>query len=141
MCPQASLIAKLGETFVNSPRGVVSAYLHGSHAEEREHSESDVDIGVLLDYQEYDNRAQRDEARLALAAQLGVALGRNDVDIVILNDAPAPLARHVVLDGVRVFCRDEEADHAFRRDVQLRAADLAPFLDRMRRIKLATLRE
>lgn len=45
----------------------------------------------------------RDEARLALAAQLGVALGRNDVDIVILNDVPAPLARHVVLDGIRVW--------------------------------------
>ena len=81
-------MAKLGETFANSPGGVVSAYLHGSHAEEREHSESDVDI-------------------------------------VILNDAPAPLARHVAVDGIRVFCQDEEADHAFRRDVQLRAADLS----------------
>jgi len=141
MCPQVSLIAKLGEAFAHSPRGVVSAYLHGSHAEDREHSESDVDVGVLLDYEEYGNRALRDEARLAWAGQLAVALGRNDVDIVILNDAPAPLARHVGLDGIRVFCQDEEADHAFRRDAQLRAADLAPFLHRMRRIKLATLRE
>jgi hypothetical protein len=70
-----------------------------------------------------------------------VALGRSDVDIIILNDAPATLARHVVLDGIRAFCQDGETDHAFRRDVQLRAADLAPFLDRMRRIKLETLRE
>ena len=101
MCPQVSLLAKLGETFANSPRGVVSAYLHGSHAEGREHRESDVDVGVLLDYEEYGDRAQRDAARLALATQLGVALGRNDVDIVILNDVPAPLARHVVLDGIR----------------------------------------
>ena len=141
MCAQLSLVLELAEAFANSPRGVVSAYLHGSHAEEREHAESDVDVGVLLDYGAYADRAQRDEARLALTGQLGVALGRNDVDVVILNDAPAPLARHVALDGIRVFCQDEEADHAFRRDVQLRAADLAPFLRRTRRIKLEALRE
>ena len=141
MCTRTSLVAKLAAAFANSPRGVVSAYLHGSYAEGREHGESDVDVGVLLDYAEYSDHTERGDARVTLTGQLGVALGRNDVDVVILNDAPAPLARHVVLDGIRVFCRDEEADHAFRRDVQLRAADLAPFLQRMRRIKLETLRE
>lgn len=141
MCAQSPLVAKLAAAFADSSRGVVSAYLHGSYAEGREHGESDVDVGVLLDYEEYSDRAQRGEARLALTGQLGVALGRNDVGVVILNDAPAPLARHVVLDGIRAFCRNEATDHAFRRDVQLRAADLAPFLQRMRRIKLEALRE
>jgi hypothetical protein len=44
-----------------------------------------------------------------------------------------------VLDGQLLSCADPAAEHAFRRDVQIRAADLAPFLERMRRIKLASL--
>jgi len=134
-------VPELLKAFTSNPRGIVSAYLHGSHAEGREHRDSDVDVAVLLDYEAYGDRERRNEARLRLTGQLGAALGRNDVDVVVLNDAPAPLARHVVLDGIRIFCLDEEADHAFRRDVQLRAADLEPFLSRTRRIKLETLRE
>ncbi len=59
--------------------------------------------------------------------------------MIVLNDAPPELGRHIVTRGKRVFCDDPDADHAFVRDVQLRAADLAPFLRRMRRIKLDSL--
>ena len=38
-----------------------------------------------------------------------------------------------------MYVADPEADHAFCRDVQLRAADLDPFLRRMRLIKLRAL--
>lgn len=38
-----------------------------------------------------------------------------------------------------IFCSDAAADHAFVRDVQLRAADLEPFLRRLRRVKLEAL--
>jgi hypothetical protein len=38
-----------------------------------------------------------------------------------------------------VYRADPGADHAYVRDVQLRAADLEPFLRRMRRIKLDAL--
>jgi hypothetical protein len=41
--------------------------------------------------------------------------------------------------GRRLLCVDAEADHAFVRDVQLRAADLEPFLRRTRRLKLQAL--
>ena len=67
------------------------------------------------------------------------ALHRNAVDVVVLNDAPPGLGRHIVTTGRRVYCRDAEGDHAFVRDVQLRAADLEPFLRRARRIKLDAL--
>jgi hypothetical protein len=42
--------------------------------------------------------------------------------------------------GRRLFCTDPEADHVYVRDVQLRAADLQPWLERMARIKLDALR-
>lgn len=117
---------------------VVSAFLFGSWAEGRAHRESDVDIGVLLKW-ELDKR-ERFEVRLRLTSELIAALHLNEVDVVVLNDAPPLFGRRIVNDGKRIFCADAEADRAFRRDVQLRAADLAPFVERGRRALLESLR-
>ena len=78
-------------------------------------------------------------SRFTLSTWLGAELRANVVDVVILNDAPPGLASRIVTKGVAVYRASPEADHAFRRDVQLRAANLEPFLRRMRRLKLATL--
>ena len=61
------------------------------------------------------------------------------MDVVVLNDAPPLFARRIVREGVRVYCVDRQTDRDFLRDVQLRAADLQPFLKRARRTKLAAL--
>src|SRR5437667_11519749 len=106
------------------PSDVVSAYLFGSHAERRAHRESDIDVAVLLDRQSYPDEAARFDLRVRLIGALGSALKSNHVDLVVLNDAPPGLARAVVTRGRRVFCRDAEADHVFRRTTLLRAADL-----------------
>jgi predicted nucleotidyltransferase len=124
----------------DAPGGIASAYLFGSHAERRAHRESDVDVGVLLDWSRYPTRPERGELRVRLGAGLIHALVRNMVDVVVLNDAPPELARRVVTHGARVFCADAAADHALVRDAQLRAADVDIFLRRMRRIKLDALR-
>lgn len=108
--------------------GVVSAYLFGSVAEGRAHRESDVDVGVLLDRVAFPSAADRMEVRVTLGSELVDVLDTNDVDLVILNDAPPELGRAIVTRGRRVHCADAEADHAYVRDVQLRAADLAPWL-------------
>ena len=120
--------------------GVVSAYLFGSHAAGRAHRESDIDVGVLLDRQIYTTERERFDARLSLIGEIGSFLESNDVDLVILNDAPPELAARIVTEGIRVFCSDEDKNHAFVRDIQLRAADVAPFLERMRRIKLEAIK-
>jgi predicted nucleotidyltransferase len=118
--------------------GLVSAYLFGSYSLGRAHAESDVDVGVLLRHATYPTAGERFEARLRLIAELQPAIGRA-VDLVVLNDAPPPLARRIVTAGRRVFAADLAADHAFVRDVQLRAADLVPFLRRTRQRKLAAI--
>ena len=79
------------------------------------------------------------EERVRLSAWIAAELGVPGVDVVVLNDAPPQLGRRIVTAGTRVFCADPEADHAFVRDVQLRAADLEPFLRRTRRVKLAAI--
>lgn len=119
---------------------IYSAYLFGSHAAGRFHRESDVDIAVLLDRSRLPSRRERADFATGLNADLVHVLGRNEVDLVVLNDVPPELGRAVVQKGVRVYCADSEADHVYVRDVQLRAADLAIFLDRMRAIKLERLR-
>ena len=118
---------------------VVSAYLFGSHASGSAHRESDVDVGILVDRRLYPSARDRFEARVSLGSALIAALHENDVDVIILNDAPPVFARRVVTKGTRVFSADEEADRIFVRDVQLRAADLEPFLRRYRKKKLEAL--
>jgi predicted nucleotidyltransferase len=122
------------------PRGLVSAYLFGSHAAGRAHRDSDVDVAVLLAWDVYPDARQRFEERVRLSSALAVDLRTDRIDVVVLNDAPPGLGRRIVTEGRRVFCSDPERDHASVRDVQLRAADLDPFLRRTRRIKLSAIR-
>lgn len=124
----------------SSPEDVVSAYLFGSHAREEAHRESDVDVGVVLDRDRIPTRFERSRRATRLASELIAALHQNDVQVVALNDAAPELAAKALTEGRRLYCRDEEEDRVFARDVLLRHADLKPFLDRMRRIKLEALR-
>jgi len=119
---------------------VAAVYLFGSHARGTAHTESDLDLGVLFDRARLPGAAsRRDEAeRLRSAAMEALRLNR--VDVVVLNDAPPELAKTVVHQGTRLLCRAPALDHAFQRDAQLRYADLRPFLERTRRLKLQALR-
>lgn len=119
---------------------VVSAYLFGSHGAGRAHRESDIDVAVLLDRSRHSTREERFEARVRLGSDFIDVLDANEVDVVVLNDAPPLLGRRIVIEGRRVFCAEPEADLRYVRDVQLRAADLRPFLERTRRLKLEALR-
>jgi len=113
--------------------GVVSAYVFGSTAEGRADRASDLDPGVLRVRSRYPGRASRCPAQVQLRRYLSRASVGRDVDLVVLNDASPVLARRIVA-GERVHCADPALDHAFRRDTQLRAADLDPFLQKMRRV-------
>jgi predicted nucleotidyltransferase len=131
----------LGRFLDGSPQpGLVAAYLFGSHAAGRAHRESDVDVAVLLAWDVHPTARARFDERLRLSALLAAALGTGRIDLAVLNDVPPHLGRRIVTAGRRVFCADPERDHAFVRDVQLRAADLEPFLRRTRRIKLDAIR-
>jgi predicted nucleotidyltransferase len=132
------LLATIASAVRASVPGVVSVYLFGSAAEARTHRDSDVDVAILMSHDLAPRAADRFEARLAAVTRLRAALGR-DADVVMLNDAPPQLARRILTDGQRVLIEHADKDSAFRRVVLSRAADLEPFLRRMRRIKLAAL--
>ncbi len=134
-----SISERLHRYFASAPESVVAAWLFGSHAEDRAHRESDVDVGVLLRWAVLATTRDRFEEGLRLAGALAGIVGHPRVDLVVLNDAPAGLAARVVTRGHPLCMVDRPAEHAFRRDVQLRAADLEPFLRRTRAIKLQAL--
>jgi predicted nucleotidyltransferase len=122
-----------------APESLVAAYFFGSHAESRAHRESDVDVGVLFARDQAPTSRDRFEERLRLSSLLAPVASPGLVDLVVLNDAPPGLAARIVTTGRLLYCRDPEAEHAFRRDAQLRAADVEPFLRRMRAIKLGAI--
>lgn len=129
-------IGELQRYFADRPElGVAAVYLFGSHAAGRAHRESDVDLGVLLRWDAQPERDDRFAVKLRLIGELGSVVAPAAADVVILNDAPPLLGRHVI-NGERIYLADAAADHAYVRDVQLRAADLEPWLRRMRRLKL-----
>jgi len=130
-------LADYFETF--APEGLIAAYLFGSHAEGRAHRESDVDVAVALDFSVWPDEAGRFDERVRLSAELISVTGSNEVDVVVLNDAPPLLARRIVLEGRRVHCSNPEAERRFRHNVVFRAADLEPWLERQRRRTLEAL--
>lgn len=101
--------------------GVVAASLIGSQARGSAGPASDVDLAVWLDRGlDDDDRAALRDALLAAAAEV---LGRDDVDVVVLDEAP-PLLRHrATRDGVRLVERD--VDERVRRET----AALLEYLD------------
>ena len=133
-------IASRLASFFSGRQGVHAAWLFGSHAVGRSHRESDVDVGVLLEHARYPSPGTRFDARVRMTSDVIALLHVNEVDLVVLNDAPPRFACHVVMQGRCVHRANTEAERAFRRDVQLRAADIAPFLDRMDRLKMEALR-
>lgn len=123
------------------PHGaVISAYLFGSHARGAAHAESDVDVAVLLDREHLPHRDARSRFALRLNTDLISATHCNDVDVVVLGDVSPELADHAIDAGIRVFCRDEEADFRFALQTRIQHIDLMPFLRRTRRLKAEALR-
>jgi len=110
-----------------APEGILSLYFYDGMGNGGTARDSDLDLAVLVDPETYPDRKARAQLRLSLASELIHALRDNHVDLVILNDSPASLGRKIVRSWPRIFCADPEADHAFVRDVQLRAADMELF--------------
>jgi hypothetical protein len=90
------------QRLASHPR-VLSVYLFGSAARGKTHSASDIDIAVQIEGQ-----LTLDE-ELDLRAAVTEELQRDDVDLVLLSEAPPLLRYEVVSTGRRLFARDAAA--------------------------------
>ena len=112
---------------VSARREIQAAYVFGSVATARARHDSDVDVAVLLARPLKGDRALA--YRLRLMSQLGSALGRSDVDVVLLNDSPPLLAHRVLSKGRLVFQRSPSARVRFQVRTAGRYLDLLPMFE------------
>jgi uncharacterized protein len=104
--------------------GVVAAMLIGSQARGNPGPLSDVDIAVWHD-PGLDSRGRFD-LQVDLASDAGRALSTDEVDVVLLNNAP-PLMRHrAIRDGKRLVERDHDGRVRLETRAILDYLDTAP---------------
>ena len=87
----------VAETLAEHPVSV--GFLFGSRARGEAHSRSDIDVAVAFE----EELSSRLESQLALGADLAIALGTDDVDVVDLRTAPSSLVNAVFRDGDRLI--------------------------------------
>jgi predicted nucleotidyltransferase len=124
---------------VSSKRVVVAAYIFGSVVTGRMRKDSDIDIAVLL--REGLNSSKIFQLRLKLMAELGHALRRSDIDVVILNEASPLLAHRVLSKGRLVFERSPSERIRFQVNTANRYSDLMPGFETYIRYLKKSVRE
>jgi len=113
------LIERIRMALVDEPIEIV--YLFGSQARGDAGPLSDVDVAVLA--RDVVPRGEYTSLQLRLATRLMRALGRDDVQVVILNRTPPLLQHRVVRDGQVVWCGDERLRSRFEAGVLMRYFD------------------
>lgn len=116
---------------------VVLAYLFGSRAEGRVHDRSDVDVAVLLD--ESLSPVEQGRWQLELISRLTDVWRTDDIDLVILNRAPAFLRHQVIKACRRLYVRDETARVRFEVQTMRDWFDWQPHRRRLDRAMLRNI--
>lgn len=120
-----STIQKLKAIFREQP--VLLAYIFGSSVDDKEVSESDVDVGVLLVGGL--TKEKRFEIRLNLMGQLARVF-KKKVDLVVVNDTASLFLKYVIIkEGKLVYSKSELERIDFESRVLGLYFDFQPFLD------------
>jgi len=110
---------------------VVLAYLYGSSVKGYARSDSDLDLGILLD-----ERFDADPlypARIAIEIETQAHINR-ELDVRLLNGMPPRFLRQVI-DGELVFAKDESDRVKFETEVIDSYLDFKPFYDQYDRVR------
>ncbi|MFP8953851.1 type VII toxin-antitoxin system MntA family adenylyltransferase antitoxin [Natrialbaceae archaeon A-arb3/5] len=97
------------------------AILFGSHATDRTHAHSDVDVAVELDAVRPGDENYND-VFFGVSASISETLGTDEVDVVDVHSAPNTLVRSIVDDGV-VLCGDPERVAALESELRGTSTD------------------
>jgi predicted nucleotidyltransferase len=122
-------------SYLRSRKEVLAAYIFGSVASGTQRADSDVDIALLVT----DKVIQGDalQYRLNAIRDLMGILKRDDVDLILLNQAPPLLAHRVLSKGKLILERSASARVAFQVRAVNRYLDTQP----MRNIYLSYLKK
>ena len=100
------LVERLRQTVQARPE-ILDAYLFGSLSRGDPNPESDIDVAIYVDR----NCVPPSPFGYAsaVASDLMAALREDQIDVVVLNDAPPLLYHRVLRDGIRLLARRLEA--------------------------------
>jgi len=114
-------------SFLEEKPEILVAYLFGSVVSGRARPDSDVDIAVLV--ADDVMRGDSFQYRLQRMADLMNVLQRDDVDFVLLNEAPPLLAHRILKKGKLIVERSPSARIAFQVRTMNRYSDTQPMRD------------
>lgn len=115
---------------LNERPEILDAYLFGSTSRGEAATHSDLDVAVFID----ESRVGEPPFgyRSDLASHLSSSLGRDDIDVVVLNRAGPLLYQRVLRDGVRILSRDLAATTGGEGRTLSRYCDYLPQLRKVR---------
>jgi len=108
--------------FIRKQECVRVAYLFGSHAKDTAGPLSDLDVAVLLD--ERLNKQERFDLKLKLINGIAFILKTDNLDIVVMNEAPLLLNYNIIKEGKILDSKDEAERVRFETHI------LSQYLDR-----------
>lgn len=108
--------------------GVVFAYLFGSQTNNKTGPLSDVDIAVYFD--ENIERGEQFDVKLKLIGDISDKLKRDDIDVVVLNEAPPLISHRILKEGQSIFCQDKKKQLGYEVKAVLKYLDWKPFLEK-----------
>jgi uncharacterized protein len=121
----ADQLERLGQVCADEPQ-VLALFLFGSQANGYATAYSDVDLAVLL------TEPLPFQAQLSFEAKICQALGREDVDLLLLNSASV-LLRFRAISGQLLYERAPDPVSDFIQQTLMEYYDFQPVLDTYRR--------
>ncbi len=92
--------------YFSSKDSIILAYLFGSTFRGDIGRLSDVDIAVLLD--EKLSKKDRFDLELKLISEIASLIKKNEIDLVVLNEAPLLLAYNIIKNGIILKSNETE---------------------------------
>jgi len=102
---------------------ILLGYVFGSYVKGREHDESDIDIGILVEGSMSNNELFELCERLESVLNI-------EVDVRVLNGEDPRFVYNVLREGEILYMRDEEVRISFETSAMREYLDMKPFIDR-----------
>ncbi len=112
-------LSRLKQLFAS--KGIIVAYLFGSHAQNAAKSSSDIDLAVLLP----GDKSSSSEFYRKLITDIRETIGTERFDLLILNNASPTFQHEVISSGIVIYARSEEEQEHFEMKTRQKYLDTA----------------
>lgn len=114
-------------TTLKKDRDIVCFFAFGSLVHGRLKPLSDLDLAILLSYRL--NRSERFKKHIDMIGTLSEIFQTEEIDIILMNDAPLRFSYNILKKGKLLFCKDEKQLINFRHRVIMQYLDFKFFRD------------